>query len=57
MRNGDVAMTITVFIRYQLDPYKRDGFEEYARRCRGGGQLFDQPLARCRFHAFNRIGV
>ncbi|MBI1776003.1 MAG: NIPSNAP family protein [Proteobacteria bacterium] len=37
-------MTITVFIRYQLDPYKRDLFEEYARnwlsiipRC--GGQL------------------
>ena len=25
-------MTITVFIRYQLDPYKRDGFEQYARR-------------------------
>jgi hypothetical protein len=25
------AMTITVFIRYQLDPYKRDGFEAYAR--------------------------
>jgi hypothetical protein len=25
-------MTITVFIRYQLDPYKRDGFEGYARR-------------------------
>ena len=25
-------MTITVFIRYQLDPYKRDGFEVYARR-------------------------
>ena len=24
-------MTITVFIRYQLDPYKRDGFETYAR--------------------------
>jgi hypothetical protein len=24
-------MTITVFIRYQLDPYKRDGFEAYAR--------------------------
>jgi hypothetical protein len=24
-------MTITVFIRYQLDPYKRDGFESYAR--------------------------
>jgi hypothetical protein len=27
----EVAMTITVFIRYQLDPYKRDGFEAYAR--------------------------
>jgi hypothetical protein len=25
-------MTITAFIRYQLDPYKRDDFEEYARR-------------------------
>lgn len=25
-------MTITIFIRYQLDPYKRDGFEQYARR-------------------------
>jgi hypothetical protein len=25
-------MTITVFIRYQLDPHKRDGFEDYARR-------------------------
>jgi hypothetical protein len=24
-------MTITVFIRYQLDPFKRDGFEDYAR--------------------------
>jgi hypothetical protein len=24
-------MTITVFIRYRLDPYKRDGFESYAR--------------------------
>jgi hypothetical protein len=24
-------MTITVFIRYHLDPYKRDGFESYAR--------------------------
>ena len=24
-------MTITVFIRYRLDPYKRDGFEAYAR--------------------------
>lgn len=25
-------MTITVFIRYQLDPFKRDLFEAYARR-------------------------
>ena len=25
-------MTITVFIRYQLDPYKRDAFEAYAKR-------------------------
>ena len=25
-------MTITVFIRYQLDPFKRVMFEEYARR-------------------------
>ena len=27
-------MPITVFIRYQLDPFKRDAFEEYARRWR-----------------------
>lgn len=25
-------MTITVFIRYRLDPFRRDGFEDYARR-------------------------
>lgn len=25
-------MTITVFIRYQIDPFKRDAFETYARR-------------------------
>jgi hypothetical protein len=25
-------MTITVFIRYQLDPFQRDAFEAYARR-------------------------
>ncbi len=24
-------MTVTVFIRYQIDPYKRDSFEAYAR--------------------------
>jgi|SRR5215472_554972 len=25
-------MTITVFIEYRLDPFKRDRFEEYAKR-------------------------
>lgn len=25
-------MAITVFIRYQIDPFKREAFEEYARR-------------------------
>jgi hypothetical protein len=25
-------MTVTVFIRYQLDPFRRDAFEAYARR-------------------------
>jgi hypothetical protein len=25
-------MTITVFIRYQIDPFKKDQFESYARR-------------------------
>ena len=25
-------MTITVFIRYEIDPFKRDAFEIYARR-------------------------
>jgi NIPSNAP len=32
MRERGAPMTITVFIRYQLDPYKRDRFEDYARR-------------------------
>jgi hypothetical protein len=37
-------MTITVFIRYQLDPFKRPMFEEYAKRWltiipRCGGEL------------------
>jgi hypothetical protein len=30
--NQEVFVTITVFIRYQLDPFKRAMFEEYARR-------------------------
>lgn len=25
-------MTVTVFIRYQLDPFRRDAFESYAKR-------------------------
>jgi len=25
-------MAVTVFIRYQLDPFKRAQFEEYAKR-------------------------
>ncbi len=29
---SEVHMTVTVFIRYQLDPYRRTMFEEYARR-------------------------
>jgi hypothetical protein len=28
----EISMTITVFIRYQLDPFKRALFEEYAKR-------------------------
>jgi hypothetical protein len=37
-------VTITVFIRYQLDPFKRDAFEAYAKRWLGiipacGGDL------------------
>jgi NIPSNAP len=28
----EVFLAITVFIRYQLDPFKRAMFEEYARR-------------------------
>jgi hypothetical protein len=29
---AEAAMTITVFIRYRLDPFQRDAFEQYARR-------------------------
>jgi hypothetical protein len=37
-------MTVTVLIRYVIDPFKRDAFEEYARKWvsiipRCGGQL------------------
>jgi hypothetical protein len=28
----EAAMTITVFIRYQIDPFQREAFEQYARR-------------------------
>jgi NIPSNAP len=29
---AEAAMTVTVFIRYRLDPLQRAAFEEYARR-------------------------
>ena len=28
----EVALAVTVFIRYQIDPFKRAMFEQYARR-------------------------
>jgi NIPSNAP len=28
----EAPMTVTVFIRYQIDPFKKHGFESYARR-------------------------
>jgi NIPSNAP len=30
--NQETAMSVTVFIRYQLDPFKRVQFEEYSKR-------------------------
>jgi hypothetical protein len=30
--NQEVLLAITVFIRYQIDPFKRDLFETYAKR-------------------------
>jgi hypothetical protein len=30
--HGGTAMTITVFIRYQIDPFKREAFEAYGQR-------------------------
>jgi hypothetical protein len=40
----EVAVTVTVFIRYQIDPFKRTMFEQYAKRWltiipRAGGDL------------------
>jgi hypothetical protein len=32
MHSPEVPVAITVFIRYQIDPFKRAMFEEYARR-------------------------
>jgi hypothetical protein len=32
LQRSELAMTITVFIRYRLDPFKRAGFEDYERR-------------------------
>ena len=44
MREEGAPMTVTVFIRYQLDPFTRDAFETYAKRWldiipRNGGDL------------------
>lgn len=33
-------MTITCFIRYEIDPFRRDAFEEYAR-------VWGQAIPRC----------
>jgi hypothetical protein len=43
-KNPEVAVAVTVFIRYRLDPFKRAMFEQYARRWlaiipKGGGDL------------------
>jgi hypothetical protein len=43
-KRKEVALAVTVFIRYQLDPFKRAMFEEYAGRWLGiipkcGGDL------------------
>jgi hypothetical protein len=32
LKTPEVTLAITVFIRYQLDPFKRAMFEEYAKR-------------------------
>jgi NIPSNAP len=31
-KSSEVPLAVTVFIRYQLDPFKRAMFEQYARR-------------------------
>ncbi len=30
--NKEIPVTVTVFIRYQIDPFKRALFEEYSKR-------------------------
>jgi hypothetical protein len=32
VESQEVSVTVTVFIRYQLDPFKRAMFEEYSKR-------------------------
>jgi hypothetical protein len=32
LRKQESAMTVTVFIRYQIDPFQREAFADYARR-------------------------
>src|SRR4029453_1718084 len=37
---GGLRMTITVFIRYEIDPFKKAAFEQYARN-------WGQAIPRC----------
>jgi NIPSNAP len=55
-------MSITVFIRYKLDPFQLDAFEEYARRWleiipRCGGELvgYWMPHEGTNYEAFGLI--
>ena len=49
-------MTVTVFIRYQLDPFKRDQFEQYAKNWltiipKWPAAISSGPLSGCRMRA------
>jgi hypothetical protein len=48
---SEVAVAVTVFIRYQIDPFKRAMFEQYARRWlaiipKAGGDLVGYWMPR-----------
>jgi hypothetical protein len=40
IRKGVTKMTITCFIRYEIDPYQKDAYEEYARN-------WNEAIPRC----------